>query len=469
MDSFMLSVNGVLYTEAPEIQRKRDPFSGPDESIAPWNFKLLAALMFFITSLSLSENFIVMLVTFKFKQLRQPLNYIIVNLSLADFLLSLIGGTISFLTNSKGYFFMGSWACVLEGFAVTFLGIVALWSLAVLAFERFFVICRPLGNIRLRGKHAAFGLLFVWSFSFICTIPPTMGWSSYTVSKIGTTCEPNWYSGNYFDHTYIITFFVTCFILPLGVIIVSYGKLMRKLRKVSDTQGRLGNTRKPDREVARMVIVMILAFIIGWTPYSVFSILVTACPNIYLDPRLAAIPAFFAKTTTVYNPVIYVFMNKQVSDTQGRLGNTRKPDREVARMVIVMILAFIIGWTPYSVFSILVTACPNIYLDPRLAAIPAFFAKTTTVYNPVIYVFMNKQFRKCLIQLFNCNTNAAGLNANQTTDRGAATGESNDGEMSTIAACIATSNKTAGKTEEEENQCSSFAQVSVPENKICPI
>ncbi|MBN3285343.1 OPSO protein, partial [Polyodon spathula] len=389
MDSFTVSVNGVLYTEAPEILRKRDPFSGPDESIAPWNFKLLAALMFFITSLSLSENFTVMFVTFKFKQLRQPLNYIIVNLSLADFLLSLVGGTISFLTNIKGYFFMGSWACVLEGFAVTFFGIVALWSLAVLAFERFFVICRPLGNIRLRGKHAVFGLLFVWSFSFICTIPPTMGWSSYTVSKIGTTCEPNWYSGNYFDHTYIITFFVTCFILPLGVIIASYGKLMRKLKKVSDTQGRLGNTRKPDREVACMVIVMILAFIIGWTPYSVFSILITACPNIHLDPRLAAIPAFFAKTTTVY--------------------------------------------------------------------------------NPVIYVFMNKQFRKCLIQLFNCNTNATELNANQTTDRGATTAESNDAEMSTIATCIATSNKAAGKTEAEENRCSSFAQVSIPENKICPM
>lgn len=40
------------------------------------------------------------------------------------------------------------------------------------------------------------------------------------------------YSRDYMDHTYIITFFVTCFILPLGVIIVSYGKLMQKLRKV---------------------------------------------------------------------------------------------------------------------------------------------------------------------------------------------------------------------------------------------
>jgi len=71
-------------------------------------------------------------------------------------------------------------------------GIVALWSLALLAFERYIVICRPVGNMRLRGKHAAQGIAFVWTFSFIWTIPPTMGWSSYTTSKIGTTCEPNW-------------------------------------------------------------------------------------------------------------------------------------------------------------------------------------------------------------------------------------------------------------------------------------
>ncbi|XP_028648476.1 vertebrate ancient long opsin a isoform X1 [Erpetoichthys calabaricus] len=387
MDAFKGSVNGVLYTEAAEIFRHDDPFNGPVESIEPWNFKFLAALMFLITVLSLSENFTVMLVTFKFKQLRQPLNYIILNLSLADFLVSLIGGTISFLTNIKGYFFMGAWACVMEGFAVTFFGIVALWSLAVLAFERFFVICRPLGNIRLRGKHAALGIVFVWTFSFIWTIPPVLGWSSYTVSKIGTTCEPNWYSGDYFDHTYIITFFTTCFILPLAVIIVSYGKLMRKLRKVSDTQGRLGSTRKPERQVTRMVVVMIVAFLICWTPYAAFSIIVTACPTIYLDPRLAAVPAFFSKTATVY--------------------------------------------------------------------------------NPVIYVFMNKQFRKCLIQLFHCNNDAIDLNFNQTTERGGITAGTNEGEMSTIAARFAKS--AVEKTLEEASRHSSLSQLPVAENKVCPM
>lgn len=62
-----------------------------------------------------------------------------------------------------------------------------------------------------------------------------------------------------------------------------------------------------------MVVVMIVAFLICWTPYAAFSILVTAYPSIELDPRLAAIPAFFSKTATVYNPIIYVFMNKQVT------------------------------------------------------------------------------------------------------------------------------------------------------------
>ncbi|XP_032872998.1 opsin-VA-like [Amblyraja radiata] len=186
------------------ISRPVDPFRGPLETIEPWNFKLLATVMFFVTFLSLSENFIVLLVTYKYKQLRQPLNYIILNLSLADFLVSAIGGSLSFITNLYGYFVMGVWACVLEGFAVTFLGIVALWSLAVLAFERYFVICRPMGNIRLQGKHAALGIIFIWVFSFIWTIPPTIGWSSYTVSPIGTTCEPNWYSGEICDSLVLV-------------------------------------------------------------------------------------------------------------------------------------------------------------------------------------------------------------------------------------------------------------------------
>ncbi|NXO03154.1 OPSO protein, partial [Rhinopomastus cyanomelas] len=314
MDAFGLPGNESLLIPAVSSSSGPgtwDPFRHPLDSVQPWHFKLLAAVMLVVTSLSLTENLAVVLVTVKFQQLRRPVNYVIVNLSVADFLVSLTGGTISFLTNLKGYFYMGHWACVLEGFAVTFFGIVALWSLALLAVERYVVICCPLRTVRLRGKHAGLGIAFVWTFSFIWTIPPMLGWSSYTTSKIGTTCEPNWYSGAGSDRTYVIALFTSCFVAPLAVILVSYGKLMQKLREVSDARGQLGAARKPERRVTRMVVVMIVAFLICWMPYAAFSILVTACPSIEMDPCLAAVPAVFSKTSTVYNPIIYVFMNKQ--------------------------------------------------------------------------------------------------------------------------------------------------------------
>ncbi|XP_061545671.1 vertebrate ancient long opsin a [Phycodurus eques] len=387
MDALSLSVNAVSYTVAAELSPIDDPFTGPIHNIAPWNFTILALLMFVVTSLSLSENFLVMFATYKFKQLRQPLNYIIVNLAIADFLVSLTGGLISFLTNARGYFFLGRWACVVEGFAVTFFGIVALWSLAVLSFERFFVICRPLGNIRLQAKHAVTGLLFVWIFSFVWTFPPVLGWNRYTVSKIGTTCEPDWYSSDITDHSYIITFFSTCFILPLGLIFFCYGKLLKKLRKVS----------------------------------------------------------------------------------HGRLATARKPERQVTRMVVVMIIAFMVAWTPYAVFAILVTIHPSIELDARLASIPAFFSKTAAVYNPIIYVFMNRQFRKCIIQLFTGIVAMPESNMNQTSERPGTTADSQTGEMAAIAARIPIGGTGSPRSEDSQTDCGSFAQRPIPENKVCPI
>ncbi|XP_010166671.2 opsin-VA-like, partial [Antrostomus carolinensis] len=157
----------------------------------------------------------------------------------------------------------------------------------------------------------------------------------------------------------------------------------------------------------------------------------------------------------------------KVSDTQGRLGTTRKPERQVTRMVVVMIVAFLICWTPYAAFSILVTAYPSIELDPRLATIPAFFSKTATVYNPIIYVFMNKQFRKCLIQMFSCSAiETAESNTNPTSERAMLTQDKRGSEMSTMAVRSTISKR---KTGDEHRNCRSFAQLAASENKICPM
>lgn len=61
-----------------------------------------------------------------------------------------------------------------------------------------------------------------------------------------------------------------------------------------------------------MVAVMIIAFILAWTPYAVFALIKQFGPTDYIGPGMAVLPALIAKSSICYNPIIYVGMNTQV-------------------------------------------------------------------------------------------------------------------------------------------------------------
>jgi c-opsin len=65
-----------------------------------------------------------------------------------------------------------------------------------------------------------------------------------------------------------------------------------------------------------MVAVMIAAFLIAWTPYSILALTETFNSKNYgnssISPVLATVPSLLAKTSSVLNPIIYGFLNTQV-------------------------------------------------------------------------------------------------------------------------------------------------------------
>ncbi|CAM4624844.1 unnamed protein product [Lepidochelys kempii] len=89
-----------------------------------------------------------------------------------------------------------------------------------------------------------------------------------------------------------------------------------------------------------------------------------------------------------------------VAAQQKESESTQKAEKEVSRMVVVMIIAYIFCWGPYTFFACFAAANPGYAFHPLAAALPAYFAKSATIYNPIIYVFMNRQFRNCIMQLF---------------------------------------------------------------------
>lgn len=90
-----------------------------------------------------------------------------------------------------------------------------------------------------------------------------------------------------------------------------------------------------------------------------------------------------------FNGLSFVF---QVTKLQvSEANSTNRVETQVARMVVVMVLAFLVTWLPYAAMALAVILDSSLYIDPVIATIPVYLAKSSTVYNPIIYIFMNRQ------------------------------------------------------------------------------
>lgn len=78
--------------------------------------------MFIVVILSVFTNGLVLVATAKFKKLRHPLNWILVNLAIADLGETVFASTISVCNQFFGYFILGHPMCVFEGYVVSTCG-----------------------------------------------------------------------------------------------------------------------------------------------------------------------------------------------------------------------------------------------------------------------------------------------------------------------------------------------------------
>lgn len=106
---------------------------------------------------------------------------------------------------------------------------------------------------------------------------------------------------------------VTCFpFFPTVFLSVSVCQLNRSV----ELQGGR-SSQEENHHAINMVLTMIIAFFVCWLPYTALSVVVVLNPELYIPPLLATMPMYFAKTSPVYNPIIYFLTNKQVSMRHG--------------------------------------------------------------------------------------------------------------------------------------------------------
>ncbi|XP_013161887.1 PREDICTED: parapinopsin-like [Papilio xuthus] len=273
-----------------------------------WGYVMSAFVLFLIGFFGFFLNLLVIILMYKDRQLWTPLNIILFNLVCSDFSVSVLGNPFTLISALFHRWIFGRTMCVLYGFFMALLGITSITTLTVISFERYIMVTRPLRSRRLSPKGAAGLVVFIWAYSLALTTPPLMGWGSYVNEAANISCSVNWHEQSVNTLTYILFLFAMGQIVPLAVITFSYINIIRTLKKNSQ---RLGRVSRAESRATAMVFIMIVAFTVAWTPYSLFALLEQFAEQGIISPGVGVIPALIAKSSICYDPLIYVGMNTQ--------------------------------------------------------------------------------------------------------------------------------------------------------------
>ncbi|XP_075720058.1 vertebrate ancient opsin-like [Rhinoderma darwinii] len=297
-------------SNSSSVTCRSNHYYGTDQAnLSPTGHLLVAVSLGIIGSLGFFNNLLVVVLFCKYKVLRSPINMLLMNICLSDLMVCILGTPFSFAASIQGRWLIGEAGCIWYGFVNTLFGTVSLVSLAVLSYERY---CTMLGSTEAdltNYRKAWLGILVSWSYSLFWSLPPLFGWSSYGPEGPGTTCSVNWHSRDARNTSYIVCLFVFCLALPFFMIVYCYGRLLVAIKQVSGVTK--GTARTREQRVLIMVIVMVICFLLCWLPYGIMALIATFGKPGLITPSASIIPSVLAKSSTVYNPIIYIFMNKQ--------------------------------------------------------------------------------------------------------------------------------------------------------------
>ncbi|TNN81450.1 Opsin-3 [Liparis tanakae] len=210
---------------------------GSDRStLTPTGNLVVAVCLGIIGTLGLMNNLLVLVLFCRFKILRSPINLLLINISISDLLVCVLGTPFSFAASTQGRWLIGEGGCVWYGFANSLFGIVSLISLAVLSYERYSTMVAPTEADSSNYQKVYLGITLSWVYSLIWTVPPLFGWSHYGPEGPGTTCSVDWTAKTANSVSYIICLFVFCLIVPFLVIVYCYGKLLCAIRQLLQRQ-----------------------------------------------------------------------------------------------------------------------------------------------------------------------------------------------------------------------------------------
>ncbi|GLD55334.1 melanopsin-B-like isoform X3 [Lates japonicus] len=288
---------------------------------------IVAFFVLVIGTVGVTGNALVMYAFFCNKKLRTPPNFFIMNLAVSDFLMAITQSPIFFVNSLyKGWIF-GETGCKIYAFCGALFGITSMINLLAISVDRYIVITKPLQAIQWTSKRrTCFIIGLVWLYSLAWSLAPLLGWSSYIPEGLMTSCTWDYVTSTPANKSYTLMLCCFVFFIPLGIISYCYLCMFLAIRHASRDVERLGSqvrksaliqqqSIKTEWKLAKIAFVVIIVFVLSWSPYACVTLIAWAGYGNILNPYSKAVPAVIAKASAIYNPFIYAIIHSKYRDT----------------------------------------------------------------------------------------------------------------------------------------------------------
>ena len=256
--------------------------------------------------LNLVGNVLVCLAVLLFRDMRIPMNYLLVNLAVSDMMVAIFMIPTYVLTPTQNYpsGSLGNYLCKLTGDAMVWTGALASnFSLICVAFERYLAVTYPYHEKRrLTSKKLKYVIPAGWVFAIGVNIPLFL---SYEYNDKFGTCVYSWPTENFIKYHSVINSHIFV-VLPVLIMVTLYSRLINKLwikNPATSTVMQLA-ALKNRRRSTKMVIMVSVVYCICWFPNS-FAYLYVAYSSKQLFNDVHLVSVLMVSLNSAINPIIY--------------------------------------------------------------------------------------------------------------------------------------------------------------------
>ncbi|XP_063068624.1 opsin 4xa [Engraulis encrasicolus] len=261
------------------------------------------------------------------KKLWTPPNFFIISLAIADFLMAITQSPIFFINSLYKEWVFGETGCKIYAFCGALFGIASMINLLAISIDRYIVITKPLQAIVWTSKRRTLLIiLVVWLYSLAWSLAPLLGWSSYIPEGLMTSCTWDYVTSTPSNKSYTLMLCCFVFFIPLAIILYCYLFMFLAIRSTARDLERLGShsrksaldqqqSIKTEWKLAKVAFVVIIVFVLSWSPYACVTLIAWAGHSNLLTPISKTVPAVIAKASAIYNPFIYAIINSKYRNT----------------------------------------------------------------------------------------------------------------------------------------------------------